>query len=75
MLTIGRKYVGPLYNYTDWCDYCGGKWHRTEMRLDADGLLRCPNCMSGKCLTELAEEAAASVGKIEPVRGKTREGP
>jgi hypothetical protein len=72
--TIGKHYQGPLYNYTELCDYCGCFWHRHEMLLDSDGLIRCPDCMAGKTLTELADEAAAEVGYIEPVKGKTREG-
>lgn len=74
MLTIGTRYHGPRFNYTDTCDYCGTPWHRDKLTLDADGLLRCPQ-ETGKCLKELSDEAAASVGYIEPVRGKTREGP
>jgi hypothetical protein len=75
MQTIGRRYIGPRYNYTDMCDYCGCFWHRTKMRLDTDGLLRCHDCFNGKTLFELAQESAAEVGYIEPVKGKTREGP
>jgi hypothetical protein len=75
MQTIGKRYQGPLYNYTDTCDYCGTPWHRTEMRLDAEGKLRCPQCMDGLTPLELDRIGQAEVGYVEPVRGKTREGP
>jgi hypothetical protein len=75
MRTIGHHYYGPRYNYTDLCDYCGTPWYRTDMELDSDGLLRCPQCKPGKTLNELAIESAAEVGYIAPVMGKTREGP
>ena len=76
MPTIGKHYHGPIYNYTDMCDYCGCMWHRTDMiGPDADGFLRCPDCFEGKTLNELSAEAAAEVGYIEPVKSKTREGP
>lgn len=74
MQTIGKHYQGPLYNYTDMCDYCGTPWPRHEMRLDSDGLLRCP-LETGLTIKELQDIAAAEVGIIEPVKGKTREEP
>lgn len=73
-LEIGKRYTGPLYNYTDMCDYCGGFFHRTKLKLDADGLLRCPS-ETGLTIKELTDIAAGNVGYIEPVAGKTREGP
>lgn len=75
MRTIGRRYHGPQYNHTDLCDYCGIPWHRTDLFLDADGWLRCPNCKDGLAYIEMSEQAAAAVGEIEPLRGKTREMP
>lgn len=74
MRTIGKHYSGPLYNWTDTCDYCGTPWQRSDLTLDADGLLRCPQ-ETGMTLTELQQIAAAEVGIIEPVRPKTREEP
>jgi len=74
--TIGKHYVGPLYNHTDMCDYCGTYYHRTDLvGPDADGFLRCNDCRKGLTLKELADISAADVGYIEPVRGKTREAP
>jgi len=72
--TIGKNYSGPLYNWTDICDYCGVPHHRTELRLDADGYLRCP-AETGLTLKELSDIATANVGVIQPLRGKVREGP
>ena len=75
MRTIGKRYHGPRYNYTDTCDYCGTPWHRTEMTLDAEQKLRCPQCRSGLTPLELDQIGQAEVGYIAPVLGKTREGP
>ena len=72
--TIGKQYHGPLYNWTDVCDYCGVPHHRHEMRLDADGYLRCP-AETGLTIRELNEIGAANVGTIAPIRGKVREAP
>ena len=75
MPTIGRRYQGQQYNHTDNCDLCGIPWHRTDLVLDADGYLRCPNDREGLAYVEMAEIAASAVGEIEPLRGKTREMP
>jgi hypothetical protein len=72
--TIGTRYEGPLYNWTDFCDYCGTPWHRSQLTLDADGFLRCPQ-ESGLTLTELQQIAVDNVGIIDPVKPKTREEP
>lgn len=74
MLTIGKRYSGPLYNWTDFCDYCGTPWHRSDLKLDRDGFLRCP-LETGLTLLELQENAVAEVGIIDPVKPKTREEP
>jgi hypothetical protein len=74
--SIGSRYHGQQFNHTDMCDYCGCHWQRTDMVLDADQLLRCPECdPHGRAYVTLAEESAAAVGEIEPMRGKTREMP
>jgi hypothetical protein len=76
MQSIGRRYQGPQYNHTDFCDLCGCPWHRTRMVLDADQLLRCPSCQDqGLALTEMAQQAAQATGEIQPLRGKTRDMP
>lgn len=74
MQTIGKHYSGSPYNWTDFCDYCGTPWHRSDLKLDADGFLRCPN-EDGLTLTELQQIAVDNVGIIEPVKAKTREEP
>jgi hypothetical protein len=74
MRSIGFKYHGPTYNWVDLCDYCGTPWHRTDLNLDSDQLLRCHNCKDGKTLYEISIEKAAAVFDIKPVRGKKREG-
>ena len=76
MMSIGRHYHGPRYNYTDWCDFCGTPWHRTDLKLNRDGRLYCPNDeQEAESLLDISDQASAAVGYIEPVRGKTREGP
>lgn len=74
MQTIGRRYSGPSRNWTDMCDYCGAMYHRSDLRLDADGLLRCSD-ETGLTIKELDDIGAAEVGIIEPVKAKTREEP
>jgi hypothetical protein len=73
-VTIGRHYQGPSRNYTDMCGYCGTFYERTELVLDAEGILDC-GCNGGLTPIELSEISAANVGEIEPVKAKTREGP
>lgn len=76
MKTIGKRYHGQQYNHTDMCDICGMWWQRTDMVLDADQLLRCPDCDPNElALVELAELSAAAVSEIQPQRPKTREVP
>ena len=76
MQTIGHRYHGPRYNYTDLCDFCGAPWHRTDLRLNRDGLLYCPiDAQEAESRLDISDIASAAVGYIEPVRGKTREGP
>ena len=77
MQTIGRHYNGPRYNYTDLCDYCGTPRHRTDLGLNSDQLLYCLDTCSAEAesLKDINDACAANVGYIEPVRGKTREGP
>lgn len=80
MQTIGRNYPAArmlgVRDYTELCDYCGAPWHRTDLRLNTDQRLYCPNCQDeAESLKDLADQAANNVGYIEPVRGKTREGP
>lgn len=76
MQTIGRTYHGPRFNYTDTCDYCGVPRHRHELRLNSDQRLYCPDCAAeAESLKDIMDACAANVGYIEPVRGKTREGP
>jgi hypothetical protein len=77
MQTIGRHYHGPRYNYTDLCDYCGVPHHRSDLALNSEGKLYClDNCANeAESLKDIMEACAANVGYIEPVRGKTREGP
>jgi hypothetical protein len=76
MRSIGKRYQGKQYEHTDMCDYCGCFWHRSDMVLDADQLLRCPECdPNGLAYVTMAEMSAAAVGEIQPLRGKTREAP
>jgi hypothetical protein len=75
MRSIGSRYQGPQYNHTDMCDICGAFWNRTDMVLDADGLLRCPEDRDGYALIDLATIAAQAVNEIQPLKGKTRDVP
>ena len=72
MITIGRKYHGPLRNYATECDYCGIMWHRHELKLDANGYLSCPDDRGGRVERELDEQAASEAANTAMVRGKTR---
>ena len=44
-LTIGRKWPlsAPRADYPCYCDYCGAKWRRSQLRRDGAGLLVCPD--------------------------------
>lgn len=71
MLTIGRTYAGPKRNTADVCDYCGVTWHRSELTLDANGMLACPDDREGRVSGTLDRlNAAGEPGPI--LRGKVR---
>src|SRR3990172_1545256 len=53
MMTIGRRYSGPRFNWRDLCDYCGIEWHRDELVLDENGFLSCPDDRDGRVDKEL----------------------
>lgn len=75
MRTIGRHIVGPKRNnWIDICDYCGVPYPRHRMKLDGDGLLRCPQrgCANGASLKELAEIAASNASQVDTIKAKTR---
>ena len=59
----------PRGDYEALCDLCGVMWHRSKMRKDAAGRLRCPDDIRGRdpvTLARLNAEAAARDGY--PVR-------
>lgn len=49
MYTIGRKRPrsSPRGDHTALCDYCGAKWHRSDLRRDGANLLACPDDYRG----------------------------
>jgi hypothetical protein len=53
MRTIGRRYFGKRPNYAARCDYCDVRWHRDEMRTDANGFLACPDDQEGRTEMDL----------------------
>jgi uncharacterized Zn finger protein (UPF0148 family) len=74
MQTIGHRYHGPRFNYTELCGYCGTPWHRSDLNRNSEGKLYCPNCTNeSECLTDAIRRDSANY--IEPVRGKSREEP
>jgi len=48
-------------------------YHRHELTLGSDGLLRCPDDRAGKTELELSQEKAAAASDVPAVRGATRE--
>ena len=72
MMTIGRRYSGPKFNWRDTCDYCGVDWHRNELTLDENGFLSCPDDRAGKVDKELGYLNAQGAADMPLVRGKTR---
>jgi len=73
MRTIGRRYIGPVFNYTDLCEDCGTPWHATDLEIDNDNRRLCPNCRGGMTNMDIADAIAGNVASIEPIRGKVRE--
>lgn len=76
MRTIGHRYQGQRFNYTELCDYCGTPWHRSDLRRNSEQKLYCPNCTNeSECLLDAIRRDSDAAGYIEPVRGKSREEP
>lgn len=73
MRTIGRHYNGPRRNWQEMCDVCGTQWHRSDLTMNADGHLVCPDDKDGRCARELDEANTAGAADIEPVLGKVRQ--
>jgi len=72
MRTIGRSFTGSTPDYATDCDYCGVKWHRSELKLDAAGLLACPDDAEGRVAVDLDRENAAGPTPQALPRGRTR---
>ena len=61
-LTIPRRIELRRGDYRATCQTCGFVWMRSDMRRDADGLLRCPDDDDGEATIALMQgnaEAAA----------------
>lgn len=68
MRTIGRHWPSkaPINDYAACCDFCGVRWRRSQLRVDEDGRLRCPDEGDGMSASAQAkEEARASKEKSE----------
>jgi hypothetical protein len=73
MRTIGKRYHGPVFNFATLCGDCGTKWHRSDLKLCADGLLRCRYCIKGPTAFELDQANAEADPAYTTPTGKTRE--
>lgn len=73
MITIGRRYQGPSRNWEEICDYCGVTWLRSEMRLDENGCMACPDDMGGRVSMDIDRQRAIDSSEPSIVKGKTRE--
>lgn len=74
MRTIGRRYSGPRRQWADTCDYCGVRWHRSELgQPDENGFLACPDDRDGRVEKTLDYLRAAGASEPSTVRGKTRQ--
>lgn len=72
-LTMPRKYPlpAPGGERRVFCDYCGIKWYRSEMKRDASGRLACPDDQSGRdavTLDRANARAAALATRPKPRR-------
>lgn len=68
MRTIGRRYtLGVRGDYQRDCDYCGARWHRSQLVRDSAGLYQCPDDR-GKSTLDLSRENAAAAASVQPVR-------
>lgn len=58
--TIGRKRPAssPIGDYTAMCSHCGVVWYRSEMWVDRQGLLVCPDEGKGRDAVTLSELVA-----------------
>lgn len=74
MRTIGRRYSGPSRNWQEMCDYCGAQWLRSDLTLDPQGYLACPDDRDGRTVKEIDYQRAGDSSEPCIVRGKTREG-
>lgn len=72
-MTIGRTYCGPRRNWAEDCDYCGVKWHRSELRMNESGFLACPDDRDGRVEKALDYQRAIDASDPSIIRGKSRE--
>lgn len=72
-MTIGRRYQGPTRQWSESCDYCGVSWHRSEMRLDENGYLACPDDRDGRASKAIDYQRAMDASEPSIVKGKSRE--
>lgn len=65
-LTFGRKRPrkSPPGDYATYCDYCGSKYYRSELRMDRSGRLFCPQEGFGKDAVTLSMENAALAQRL-----------
>lgn len=56
--TIGKHWHAPRGDRQAACDYCGVVWLRSQLTLDDDNLLRCPDEGEGGSRAELDRENA-----------------
>lgn len=77
MRTIGTHWNGEPGDYPCFCDYCGVKWRRSQLRRDGSGKLYCPDEGDGRDAVTLSKlnAAAALAGRripSGPKDGKSR---
>lgn len=73
MRTISKRWpkTAPRGDYPAYCDFCGTKWRRSELRVDGDGKLYCPQEGEGMCRGD-AHRANAQARREEAARSARR---
>lgn len=73
MRTISHRWpkTAPRGDYPAYCDFCGTKWRRSELRTDSDGKLRCPHEGDGMSRTD-CNRANAQARREEAARSARR---
>lgn len=66
-MPVGTHWRGQKGDFSASCDDCGVLWMRSELERKGDGLLYCPDCVSGRDAVTLNEANAKAAAALRPV--------